>query len=79
LLRFLLQPSRSNSISINELMDELATVVLASFVTTVRFKTRIARAPSPRAHQQKRPFWGAFTGGDEGIRTLDGVLSPILP
>ena len=35
--------ARSNSISINKLMDELATVALANFNARVRYETRAAR------------------------------------
>lgn len=38
--------ARSNSISINKLMDELATVALANFDARVRFETRPCRRTS---------------------------------
>ena len=41
--------ARSNSISINKLMDELATVALASFDARVRYETRAARGNPKRA------------------------------
>ena len=41
--------ARSNSISINKLMDELATVALANFDARVRFETRAARGNPKRA------------------------------
>ena len=40
---------RSSSISINKLMDELATVALANFDARVRFETRAARGNPKRA------------------------------
>ena len=41
--------ARSNSISVNELMDELATVALANHDARVRFETRAARGNPKRA------------------------------
>ncbi len=41
--------ARSNSISINKLMDELATVALANYDAKVRFETRAARGNPSRA------------------------------
>ena len=41
--------ARANSISINKLMDELATVALANFDAKVRFETRAARGDPRRA------------------------------
>ncbi len=35
--------ARANSISVNKLMDELATVALANYDARVRFETRAAR------------------------------------
>ena len=35
--------AKSNSISVNKLMDELATVALANYDARVRFETRAAR------------------------------------
>jgi predicted transcriptional regulator len=40
--------ARSNSTSINKLMDELATVALANYDARVRFETRSARGNSKR-------------------------------
>ena len=40
---------RSNSISVNRLMDELATVARANYVARVRFETRAARGDPQRA------------------------------
>ena len=40
---------RSISISINKLMDELATVALANFDARVRFETCVARGEPKRA------------------------------
>ena len=40
--------ARSNSISINKLMDELATVALANYVARVRFETHAARGNPKR-------------------------------
>ena len=40
--------AESNSISINKLMDELATVVLANCDARVRFETRAARGDPER-------------------------------
>lgn len=39
--------ARANSISINKLIDELATVALANYDARVRFETRAARG-SPK-------------------------------
>ena len=41
--------AKSNSISINKLMDELATVALANDHARVRFQTRAARGNPKRA------------------------------
>lgn len=41
--------AKSNSISINKLMDELATVALANYDARVRFETRAARGNPKRA------------------------------
>ena len=41
--------ARSNSISINKLIDELATVALANYDARVRFENRVARGNSKRA------------------------------
>jgi HicB family len=41
--------ARSNSISMNKLIDELATVVLANYDARVRFETRAARGNPKRA------------------------------
>ena len=41
--------ARSNSISINKLIDELATVALANYDARVRFETRSARGNPKRA------------------------------
>ena len=41
--------ARANSISINKLMDELATVALADYDARVRFETRAARGNPKRA------------------------------
>jgi hypothetical protein len=41
--------ARSNSISINKLMDELATVALATYDAKVRFEMRAARGNPKRA------------------------------
>ena len=41
--------AKSNSISINKLMDQLATVVLANYDARVRFETRAARGDPKRA------------------------------
>jgi predicted transcriptional regulator len=41
--------ARSNSISINKLMDELATVALANYDARVRFETRSGRGNPKRA------------------------------
>jgi predicted transcriptional regulator len=41
--------ARANSISINKLMDELATVALANFDARVRFETRAARGSARKA------------------------------
>ncbi len=40
---------RSNAISVNKLMDELATVAWANFDARVRFETRAARGNPARA------------------------------
>ena len=42
--------SRSNSISVNKLIDELATVALANYDARVRFETRGPRAEIRSAH-----------------------------
>ena len=42
-------PARSNSISVNKLMDELAIVALANYDARVRFETRAARGNPKRA------------------------------
>lgn len=41
--------ARANSVSVNKLMDELATVALANFDAKVRFETRAARGSRKRA------------------------------
>ena len=41
--------ARSNAISVNKLMGELATVALTNFDATVRFETRAARGNPKRA------------------------------
>ena len=41
--------AKANSISINRLMDELATVALANFDARVRFETRVARGKPKQA------------------------------
>jgi predicted transcriptional regulator len=41
--------ARSNSISVNKLIDELATVALANFDARVRFEARAARGDPARA------------------------------
>ena len=41
--------ARANSISVNKLVDELATVALANFDARVRFETRSARGDPVRA------------------------------
>ena len=41
--------ARANSMSINKLMDELATVALANYDARVRFETRAARGNPKRA------------------------------
>ncbi len=41
--------ARSNAISVNTLMDALATVALANFHARVRFETRAARGNPVRA------------------------------
>lgn len=41
--------ARSNSISVNKLIDELATVALATYDARVRFEIRAARGDPPRA------------------------------
>ena len=41
--------AKSNAISINKLMDELATVALANYDARVRFETRAARGNPKRA------------------------------
>jgi predicted transcriptional regulator len=41
--------AKSNSISVNRLIDELATVALANFDAKVRFETRASRGSSARA------------------------------
>ena len=41
--------ARSDSISVNRLMDELATVARAHYVARVRFETRAARGDPQRA------------------------------
>ena len=41
--------ARANSVSINKLMDVLATVALANYVARVRFETRAARGDPGRA------------------------------
>jgi len=40
--------ARSNAISVNKLMDELATVALANFDSRVRFEARAARGKPQR-------------------------------
>ncbi|MCX7203782.1 MAG: toxin-antitoxin system HicB family antitoxin [Burkholderiales bacterium] len=41
--------ARANSISVNKLMDELATVALANYDARVRFETRSTRGDIGRA------------------------------
>ena len=41
--------ARANSVSINTLMDELATVALANYDARVRFETRSVRGSVKRA------------------------------
>lgn len=41
--------ARANSISVNKLMDELATVALANYDARTRFQTRTARGDRERA------------------------------
>jgi predicted transcriptional regulator len=41
--------AKSNAISINKLIDELATVALANFDARVRFEARAARGDPARA------------------------------
>jgi predicted DNA-binding ribbon-helix-helix protein len=41
--------AKSNSISVNRLIDELATVALANFDAKVRFETRASRGNPARA------------------------------
>ena len=41
--------AKSNSISVNKLIDELATVALANFDARVRFEARAARGDPARA------------------------------
>lgn len=41
--------ARSNQISVNKLMDELATVALANYDARVRFETRASSGRSARA------------------------------
>jgi len=41
--------AKSNAVSINKLIDELATVALANFDARVRFETRAARGNPARA------------------------------
>jgi hypothetical protein len=41
--------ARANSIGINQLFDEMATVALANYGARVRFETRAARANTKRA------------------------------
>ena len=41
--------AKSNSISVNKLMDELATVALANYDARVRFEARAARGKPKRA------------------------------
>jgi len=41
--------ARSNSISVNKLIDELATVALANYDARVRFEVRVERGNPARA------------------------------
>jgi predicted transcriptional regulator len=41
--------AKSNAISVNKLIDELATIALAKFDARVRFETRAARGDPERA------------------------------
>lgn len=41
--------ARANDVSVNKLMDELATVALANFDARVRYQTRAARGDTARA------------------------------
>lgn len=41
--------ARANAVSVNKLIDELATVALANFDARVRFETRAARGSASRA------------------------------
>ncbi len=40
--------ARANAVSVNKLIDELATVALANFDARVRFETRAARGDAKR-------------------------------
>ncbi len=41
--------ARANAVSVNKLIDELATVALANFDARVRFEARAARGDTQRA------------------------------
>jgi predicted transcriptional regulator len=41
--------AKANSVSVNKLMDELATVALANYDARVRFETRVSRGKPQRA------------------------------
>ena len=41
--------ARANSVSVNKLIDELATVALANYDARVRFETRASRGSKTRA------------------------------
>jgi len=41
--------ARANAVSVNKLMDELATVALANYDARIRFETRSARGNTKRA------------------------------
>jgi len=41
--------ARANAVSVNKLMDELATVELANYDARVRFETRASRGNTKRA------------------------------
>lgn len=41
--------ARANDVSVNKLIDELATVALANFDARVRFQTRVARGDPAHA------------------------------
>jgi hypothetical protein len=53
--------ARSSSISINKLMDDLATVALANYDARVRFETRAARGNPKRALTLLATSWIVHT------------------